>query len=908
MAKKRKKQSKINQGIKKIFGGLGFDEGIERIDTDTLVALAMALKFSTSDLSRTSLLKNLRRSFSEADSEDREEILYLLESFVKSDLSLEQQDELRVEKLETILGSISCSADEAKELYEHFIQSSRKLTPEKVEKKLQSLRIIEKQKELSNSLNGYFSDNGRFEFSVFSEINIFVHSFEKEFHLVTRGFQPGEFAQKNILTQLDDEIRQTRKQHENRLKSLIEQLSQHPYLSKQIVIDALKNLSPDTELSYLELDNEVLKELFKPYCAQINIVDESFILYFQEYYRLFERVDIAFTTQAMLHRRSLLKEITLGREIESFFDRKKLRQQMIVRFEEQLSEITLQCKNATSIIEMQEKTIEDMLIAPINSQVSKQSLNLSPKRMRKIFSFFMREITPKIAQKQKELLLSRTIRDFKNMFGRARVMGRRLHFLMGPTNSGKTYHGMQKLIQADSGYYLAPLRLLALEGYETLKENGIDVSLITGEEQHENPFASHISSTIEMLNFNTAVEVAVIDEVQMLADEQRGWAWVNAIIGVSAKDIYMTGSEDALEAIKIIAKWLEEPLEIIKKERKNPLILLSKNTPFKSLQPSTAIIAFSRKQVLALKHKLQNKFSTSVIYGSLSPEVRREEAKRFRKGETQLLIATDAIAMGLNLPIKTILFSQSKKFDGQNTRLLRSAEVHQIAGRSGRFGLHEEGYVGAIHSDVLSDIEKLLAKQALQISPPFTVAATYDQVVLISTILQTKNLEQILDFFASNMHFEGPFKAHNIEQMRDIAKIVDRFNLDLKSKFYLSGAPVSLGIEYIEKVFLGYVRAIESSRVIVYELPRDLAHSADTEQELLEAEDKIKEITLYLWLSYRFSDLFIHADVALEARSIINGFIENSLQKRLLVHERGSFNRAYPKREGRKRGFRRNRR
>jgi len=894
MAKRHKKQSKINQAIKDIFGGYGFDDGIERVDTDTLLAISMALGFNSNDLSRETLLKSLRRAYSEADSEERNEILHLLKSFISSDLSLEQHDGMREEKLETILNSLVCTEDERDELNRHFIQSARKLTPAKVESKLQAIRIVARQDELAKTLNGTFNENGRFSFIHTDDINFADETFNKSFKIDTRGFQPGEFAKKDILERIEDEKRSSLKVHNEKLNLLLDKLKNHPYLEKSFIINALKSLSYESELSYLELADETLRELFKPLCSQINVIEESFILYFDEIYSLFGKTDIPFSTQAQLHRRTILKEITAGRDIKSFFNTEKLSTSMIKNFEVQLDELQTQCQNASSIINLKPDEIQKIIIDPIIKQVSKQSLNISPKRMRSIFTIFMHEINPKILHKQKEALLSRTIRDFKNMFGRARVMGRKLHFFMGPTNSGKTYQAMQHLKRADTGYYLAPLRLLALEGYENLKEDGVEVSLITGEEQQENPSASHISSTIEMLNFHTSVEVAVIDEVQMLNDPQRGWAWVNAIIGVSAKNVYMTGSEDAHDAIKSIASWLDEPLEIIKCERKNPLTLMNINTTFDNLLPSTAIIAFSRKQVLALKHRLHNKFSTSVIYGSLSPEVRREEAKRFRSGETQLLIATDAIAMGLNLPIKTILFSQSKKFDGQDIRLLIGSEVKQIAGRSGRYGLHEEGYVGAIYPDVLKDIGKILYSKTTQIEPPFAVAATLDQVNLISTILQTQNLEEILDFFASNMHFDGPFKAHNIEQMREVAKVVDRYDLDLKSKFYLSGAPVALNIAYIEKVFLRYIRAIESSSLITFEIPKDLKQSANTQEELLIAEDRIKEISLYLWLSYRFKELFVDSDIALKARRVINRYIENSLQNRLLVQKSRDFKKKYP--------------
>ncbi|NJK42814.1 MAG: hypothetical protein HC937_04065, partial [Aquincola sp.] len=86
----------------------------------------------------------------------------------------------------------------------------------------------------------------------------------------------------------------------------------------------------------------------------------------------------------------------------------------------------------------------------------------------------------------------------------------------------------------------------------------------------------------------------------------------------------------------------------------------------------------------------------SVIYGALPPEVRRREAERFAEGASHILVATDAIGMGLNLPIRRVLFSTLTKFDGIDDRPLGESEVHQIAGRAGRFGIHEEGFVGVL--------------------------------------------------------------------------------------------------------------------------------------------------------------------------------------------------------------------
>ncbi|NQY24971.1 MAG: RNA helicase [Campylobacteraceae bacterium] len=476
--------------------------------------------------------------------------------------------------------------------------------------------------------------------------------------------------------------------------------------------------------------------------------------------------------------------------------------------------------------------------------------------------------------------------DLKELYPLARSMKRKLKFFVGPTNSGKTYAAMTELKASNSGLYLAPLRLLALEGYEDLKKNNIDVSLITGEEQLFNEDAAHVCSTIEMMDFDLDVDIAVIDEVQMLADIDRGWAWVNAIIGCPASTIIMTGSVNALDAIKTIAAYLDEDLEIVKFQRKNPLEVMTKHTSLNSLEPGTAIIAFSRAEVLKLKSRLNKKHKVSVIYGNLSPEVRRDEARRFREGETTILIATDAIAMGLNLPIKTILFSNHKKFDGISKRGLLVNEIVQLAGRAGRYGLHEVGYLGATYKDTLEYITEEFKKPVKTIKPPFNVKINNAQLESLASHLQTQSLTKVLSYFAKNMKFSGPFRAANISSMLSAAKIVDeKFNLKLEDKYLLAQAPMTTKSPLILQAYSAYIATVIKNKVSRYKPSITLPKKAVTTKDLLLVEDEIKKISLYLWLGHKMPELFPDAIKAVLQRNVLNQFIEKSLQNTNLKEE-----------------------
>ena len=469
--------------------------------------------------------------------------------------------------------------------------------------------------------------------------------------------------------------------------------------------------------------------------------------------------------------------------------------------------------------------------------------------------------------------------DLKALYPVARSLNRKLYFYVGPTNSGKTYKAMEELIKADCGTYLAPLRLLALENYENLKSKNIPVSLVTGEEQKLNEDAGHICSTIEMIDFNLDVDISIIDEVQMLEDPDRGWAWVNAIIGSPARKVIMTGSVNALDAIKKIASYLKEDLEIVKFKRKNPLEVLKHPISLRDIKPKTALITFSRTDVLKLKNKLSKYHKVSVLYGNLSPEVRQDEAKKFRDGRSDILVATDAISMGLNLPIKYLLFTTDTKFDGISKRKLISNEITQIAGRAGRYGHHETGYIGATSKKILEHITKEFYAPLHTIKPPFKVKATSQQIQDLSLHLNTKNLTQILKYFSKYMKFDGPFKAVNLSSMIELAKTLDsKPQIRLEDKYLLSQAPVSLKSPLIKSAYFLYINSVMNNNIVKYKPSININKPACTQQDLLKAEDEVKKISLYLWIAYKLPNIFCDTQKAILMRSAVNKYCEDSLK------------------------------
>ncbi|WP_457597212.1 SUV3 domain-containing protein [Hydrogenimonas sp.] len=897
MGKKKKKLIKYNQAVRKIFGGDGFDEGIVRLPLDNLIELAMILSLKESNLSKADLVRAFRRLWSEGEPFERQQIVEYLKSldthFTAEGTVTDAQ--AREKKLLELLEAIPHTPAEAAALAEAFAHTRlKKITPKKVERALQRIRAERKRGDLEARLEGVFDEEGRF---------VFFHSFTFDIEgerfgkiLALSCPPPGEEAMRTqSLEALAAQIEACKKEaiaEKKREVAQLERLAQAPnrYLTTRERIEAIRRMPESADLSAVPIPAEVLRSILLRAggCESVEFTarharlfkEASKELFGREgwwvRYRLMMESELAYLYKAIWHDEAL----SLAEDFE------RLRERTEARFDAELMALKEALAHEAEGLGIDEGEIESTIAEALMEAIGRSGrLEIPYKTLRHIDRRFAKRIEGLKLKKQREELLAKTIRDFKNLFPLAREMKRRLIFHVGPTNSGKTHAAMERLKAADTGYYLAPLRLLALEGYENLLAAGIPASLVTGEEQLLDEEAAHISSTIEMANFQVDVDVCVIDEVQMIADPDRGWAWANAIIGIAAKTVVMTGSEEALEAVRELAEWLGEPLEVVRFERKAPLILKSGPTSLKKLEPATAIVAFSRKEVLALRERLAGRYDVSVVYGNLSPEVRREEARRFREGQTQILVATDAIAMGLNLPIKTLLFARDSKFDGQSRRLLTPSEIRQIAGRAGRYGLHEEGFVGALSESVLRTVAERIDEPAEPIRGPYRVMANLEHIELVSQIVETESLSEILGFFAKHMRFDGPFVAANLEDMLEIAKMVDLYRLDLKAKYHLACAPLSLGSAYLESVFHRWLIALERQEPIPFALPEALPETAQTAEMLLEAEERIKEVSLYLWLSYRFPDAFVDTERAMEARERLNAFIERSLR-------RGAFMRA----------------
>lgn len=480
---------------------------------------------------------------------------------------------------------------------------------------------------------------------------------------------------------------------------------------------------------------------------------------------------------------------------------------------------------------------------------------------------------------------------YPGTFAKARRLQRNITLYVGPPNSGKTHAAFDRLAQAagasaestGTGAYLAPLRLLALEGRDRLAARGVPCSLLTGEENMPAPGARAVSSTIEMVNTSQEIDLAVIDEAQMIFDHSRGWAWTQAIVAVPAKEVVIICSAYAVPAIENLLGLCGERCSVREFERKQHVQLLGHGVAISNLQLGDAVVAFSRRDVLTLRDAIAARgHPVSVIYGALPPEVRRREAERFASGTSHILVATDAIGMGLNLPIRRVLFSTLTKFDGIADRHLNESEVHQIAGRAGRFGIHEEGFVGVLQEAeptalrTLKDLLPRTPRAPRDFKAP--VAPNPWHIETIASRLGKRKLREVLGVFVEQLKLDDAhFAVAELEQMLELAAQLDHSAepLTLRERFIYAQAPVDTRMptqvqEYLE---WSWQHAHHGDIPAPWFLKDVDGHS-----RLDRMEQALRACTLWLWLDLRFPGVYGHVEAVHALRSTLNDGIERQLK------------------------------
>ncbi len=450
----------------------------------------------------------------------------------------------------------------------------------------------------------------------------------------------------------------------------------------------------------------------------------------------------------------------------------------------------------------------------------------------------------------------------------ARQMKRKIVYHMGPTNSGKTYHAIQKLASVPKGCYLAPLRLLAAELYDTLNSKGAVTTLLTGEEVIEREGATHYSSTIEMARLQEVFDCCVIDEIQMITDPSRGWAWTRALVNIMADEVHLCGDASALDLVRNIVELCGDELIINEYTRMTELYVEQNPIVMADMQKNDALIVFSRKNALRHKRDLERLgYKVSIVYGRLSPEVRREQARKFDQGETDVIVSTDAIAMGMNLPIKRVVFSTlSKFFDGQQHDISVS-EIKQIGGRAGRYQRFPKGAVTCLRrvEDGIENIKEALnatleQSEQCMVGPDLDIFNQVNKALLDNNLPKLK-LSEFLRLF-NTMTFQDPFFCVDMKEMIELAEMVEDADangtLTDAEIFGFACAPVNLGLmDHVQ-----FYNWILHKYVNMEGIPCEPIEYSSADIDYLETS--IKCVELYQWLSRHFNNKnFVYSETEL---------------------------------------------
>ena len=539
-------------------------------------------------------------------------------------------------------------------------------------------------------------------------------------------------------------------------------------------------------------------------------------------------------------------------------------------------------------------------------------------------------------------------------YPQTRLFKRKIIYHGGPTNSGKTYQALQRLRHADAekggGLYCGPLRLLALEVYESLNKQGIYTDLVTGQEKRQVPFSTHISSTLEMVNLNRVYDVAVIDEIQMIADRQRGYAWTRALQGIQAKEIHVCGGLEAMEVVKKLAESQGDDFELHEYDRLGKLEISESSLQgdYSQIQPGDCIVAFSRADIFSIRRQVERltPYKCSIIYGQLPPETRSMQARLFNEESNDILVASDAIGMGLNLNIRRIVFHTTIKrgpggFEGDGScYFIDPSNVKQIAGRAGRLSSkYKVGHVTAWQEADLAYIKAVMSYDVPQIESA-GIFPSVDQIELFSDQLrkQTESSQLLLesginDDIDGDINDTTNVRSNDIvskektnmeivqsqsrepkvqtagiydvrlssilERFVDLSQIDGRYFLCEHSDMvlvsnWLHSIPLSLADRFIfancpvntrdslTMTILYQFAATYAQKRPVAINVRLARHSPRDVRDLADLCTKHNTLDLYIWLSYRFPKYFVERDICLEQKAHAVQLIQRSLDSSLL--------------------------
>ncbi|XP_056386282.1 ATP-dependent RNA helicase SUPV3L1, mitochondrial [Hyla sarda] len=513
-----------------------------------------------------------------------------------------------------------------------------------------------------------------------------------------------------------------------------------------------------------------------------------------------------------------------------------------------------------------------------------------------VFPFFMRHA------KQVFPMLDclddlRKISDLRlppNWYPEARAIQRKIIFHAGPTNSGKTYHAIQRYLGAKSGIYCGPLKLLAHEIYKKSNDAGVSCDLITGEEliyvDPEGKPSAHAACTVEMCSVNTPYEVAVIDEIQMIRDPGRGWAWTRALLGICAQEIHLCGEVAAINLVTELMYTTGEEVEVRNYERLTSLKIVDHALQsLDNLRPGDCIVCFNKNDIFSVSRQIETRgLECAVIYGSLPPGTKIAQANKFNDPDDpcKILVATDAIGMGLNLSIRRIIFNSLVKPSinekgEKEMDTITTSQALQIAGRAGRFSsMFKEGEVTTMLQDDLPLLKEILNKPVHDIQAA-GLHPTAEQIEMFAYHLPDATLANLIDIFVSLSQVDGLYFVCNIDDFKFVADMIQHIPLNLRARYVFCTAPINRNLPFVCTSLLKFARQFSRNEPLTFQwVCKHVSWPVSppkTIKDLMHLEAVHDILDLYLWLSYRFMDMFPDAGLVRSIQRELDTIIQTGV-------------------------------
>ncbi|MDP8953768.1 MAG: DUF3516 domain-containing protein [Actinomycetota bacterium] len=335
-----------------------------------------------------------------------------------------------------------------------------------------------------------------------------------------------------------------------------------------------------------------------------------------------------------------------------------------------------------------------------------------------------------------------------------------------PTGSGKSLVALAAHVAAlgrgRRSVYTAPIKALVSEKFFALcRQLGSDrVGMLTGDAS-VNPGAPVLCCTAEILanlalrqGADADVDQVIMDEFHFYADPDRGWAWQVPLLTLpQAQFLLMSATLGDVRRFEAdlsartgrpttVVRSTDRPVPLDFEYRRTPLhesideLLATGRAPVyvvhftqaaavERAQSLMSVNVCTRQEKDELAAALGDfRFSAGfgrylsryvrhgigVHHAGMLPKYRLLVEKLAQEGHLKVVCGTDTLGVGINVPIRTVVFTQLCKYDGTRTRLLSAREFHQIAGRAGRAGYDVAGTVWAQAPEHVIDNERALAK------------------------------------------------------------------------------------------------------------------------------------------------------------------------------------------------------